>query len=57
MKKIVYYMFLAVSLMAASCSSSDDSKKTNEEGFSNNPVSGVVYGESFTLGGGRWLMV
>lgn len=46
-------MFLAASLMA-SCSSSDDSSdKTKSGEFSNSPVSGVIYNEDFTIGGGR----
>ncbi|NDI97752.1 hypothetical protein GWA97_01505 [Flavobacterium sp. LaA7.5] len=51
MKKIVYSLFVAASLMV-SCSSSDDSDNTSTDEFSNSPVSGVVYSEDFTIGGG-----
>lgn len=53
MKRIVYSMFLAASLMA-SCSSSDDSNDTTTPGsFADEPVAGVVYSEDFTVGGGK----
>lgn len=52
MKKAFYSMFAAVALLA-SCSSSDDSDNNNTGGFSNEPVSGTVYNEDFTVGGGK----
>lgn len=50
MKKIMLSAIVAASFLI-SCSS-DDAEKTTTNGFSNNPVSGVVYSQSFTAGGG-----
>ena len=53
MKKLFYSMFIAAAL-TTSCSSDDDSGSTPVAGeFSNSPVSGVIYGEQFTIGGGK----
>lgn len=55
MKKLFYSMFIAVALMT-SCSSDDDSNTSGNPSngdFSNNPVAGVIYGEQFTIGGGK----
>ena len=52
MKKIIYSVFFAASLLA-SCSSSDDTEETITDGFSNQPVSGVIYSEDFAIGGGK----
>lgn len=45
-------MFLAASMLT-SCSSSDDTNETITDGFSNEPVAGVIYSEDFTIGGGK----
>lgn len=56
MKKLFYSMFIAAALVT-SCSESDDnpnnSGNPSNGSFSNNPVSGVVYNEAFTIGGGK----
>ncbi|AWH86743.1 hypothetical protein HYN59_17230 [Flavobacterium album] len=52
MKKIILPAIVAASFLF-SCSS-DDSERTNNNGsFSNDPVSGVVYGHDFTFVGGK----
>ena len=52
MKKVTYSVLVTLSLLA-SCSSSDDDKEVIGDGFAAAPVSGVVYGENFTAGGGK----
>ncbi|AXG73305.1 hypothetical protein DVK85_03295 [Flavobacterium arcticum] len=51
MKKIIYCLFLTAALIT-SCSSSDDFEVTTPDGFATTPVSGVIYDESFVIGGG-----
>ncbi|MBY8962349.1 hypothetical protein KJK34_06265 [Flavobacterium sp. D11R37] len=56
MKKFFYSAIVAAALMV-SCSDDDSSdnnnnNNNNSDGFSNNPVSGVIYNEDFDLGGG-----
>lgn len=50
MKKLFFSLFVGA-LVFASCSSEDSASPGNTN-FSNSPVSGVIYGESFTIGGG-----
>lgn len=48
-------MLFAVVVMSLTSCSSDDSSSTdnnNNGGISNSPVSGTLYGEDFTIGGG-----
>ena len=49
-------MLFAVVVMSLTSCSSDDSSSTdnnnNNGGISNNPVSGTLYGDDFTIGGG-----
>jgi len=51
MKKITYSVLITLSLLA-SCSSSDEKEVIGDE-FAATPVSGVVYGQNFTVGGGK----
>jgi hypothetical protein len=52
MKKLMYSMLLATSLLF-SCSSSDDDNNNNNDGFATTPVSGTVYNTNFTMVGGK----
>ncbi len=51
MKKIMFSAIAAATFLA-SCSSDDSDKTTTTGGFSNSPVSGVIYDQDFTVGGG-----
>ena len=51
MKKILFHLFIGA-LVLASCSTTDDSAESDNTGFANHPASGVVFSNSFTLGGG-----
>ena len=51
MKKIMFSAIVAATFLA-SCSSDDSDKTTTTGGFSTNPVSGVIYDNDFTVGGG-----
>lgn len=51
MKKLLLPAMVAASLLI-SCTSEDSDESANG-GFSNDPVSGVVYDEAFTFGGGK----
>jgi len=52
MKKIAYSIFMAVLLMV-SCGSPEEDTNTTDGSYRTTPVSGVVYGDDFTVGGGR----
>lgn len=53
MKKIAFYSALFLTVLLSSCSSDEDSTTTDTTGLSNNPVSGKLYGNNFTLVGSR----
>ena len=52
MKKIACYSILFLVTLFSSCSSTEDETEDNG-GLSNNPVSGTLYGNAFTLVGSR----
>lgn len=52
MKKIAFYSALFLTALLSSCSS-DEETNENTTGLSNNPVSGTLYGNDFTLVGSR----
>ena len=54
MRKLPFALLLFLSVFTFSCSSSDDDNDGNEPTtISDNPVSGQLYGEAFTMDGGK----
>lgn len=52
MKKLTMCLLLAVSVFV-SCSDDDSDTNNNNDGWSNNAAAGKLYGEDFTMKGGR----